>query len=98
MKINDNGKKVKNLTEKNYKIYKNIINPLNLKRVTNGNDGYQLDHKYSIFEGFINDIDINIISCHHNLNMLEWKENRNKSYNSSIEIKELINKINNDKS
>ena len=87
-------KEVRNLTEKTYKKYKDIINPDNLKRVTNGNTGFQLDHKYSILEGFLNDVESDIISNWHNLQMLECGKNRNKSKKCSIELDELIKMIN----
>lgn len=87
-------KDVRNLTEKTYKKYKDIINPNNLKRVTNGNIGFQLDHKYSIIEGFLNDVEPEIISNQHNLQMLEWNKNRNKSKKCSIGLDELIEMIN----
>lgn len=87
-------KEVRNLTEKTYKKYKDIINPNNLKRVTNGNIGFQLDHKYSIIEGFLNGVEPAIISNQNNLQMLECNKNRNKSKKCSIELDELIKMIN----
>jgi hypothetical protein len=57
--------------------------------VTNGNTGYQLDHKYSIIEGFLNDVDAHIISSLHNLEMLEWTKNRDKGRRCSIKLNEL---------
>lgn len=89
-------KQVKKLTEETYKKYKDIINPNNFKRVTNGNIGYQLDHKYSIFEGFLNDIDPHILSNQHNLQMLEWSKNRKKSKDCSISLNELEKLIRNE--
>ena len=86
-------KKVKRLTEKTYKGHKSKINPNNLERVTNGKNGYQLDHKYSILEGFLNDVNPEIISHHCNLQMLEWKKNRTKSKRCDIELQELIKEI-----
>ncbi len=82
-------KQVKKLTEQTYKKYRHIINPNNFKRVTNGNTGYQLDHKYSIIEGFLNDVDTHIISSLHNLEMLEWSKNRDKGRRCSIKLNEL---------
>lgn len=89
-------KLVKKLTEKTYKKYKDIINPNNFKRVTNGNIGYQLDHRYSIFEGFLNDVAPKIISSHHNLHMLEWYKNRKKGKDCSITLNELNKLISNE--
>ena len=89
-------KQVKKLTEKTYKKYKDSINPNNFKRVTNGNIGYQLDHRYSVFNGFLNNVDPKIISNRHNLQMLEWSENRRKSKDCSISLNELQKLINNE--
>jgi hypothetical protein len=86
-------KKVKRLTEKTYKEYKHKINPNNFERVTNGKSGHQLDHKYSILEGFLNDVEPEIVSHHCNLQMLEWEINRTKSKRCDIELQELIKEI-----
>jgi len=86
-------KKVKRLTETTYKTYKNIINPNNLERVTNGKNGYQLDHKYSIIEGFLNNVEPKIISHHRNLQMIEWGSNRAKSKRCDIDLEQLKNEI-----
>jgi hypothetical protein len=88
-------KKVKRLTETVYKTYKNIINPNNLERVTNGKNGFQLDHKYSIIEGFLNNVEPEIISHHCNLQMLEWNNNRTKSKKCDIDLEQLKNEIKN---
>ena len=86
-------KKVKRLTEITYKTYKNIINPNNLERVTNGKNGFQLDHKYSIIEGFLNNVEPEIISHRCNLQMLEWNNNRTKSKKCDIDLEQLKNEI-----
>ena len=86
-------KKVKKLTESTYKKYKNIINPNNLERVTNGKNGFQLDHKYSIVEGFLNNVEPEIISHQCNLQMLEWYDNRTKSKKCHIDLVQLKNEI-----
>lgn len=86
-------KKVKRLTEVTYKVYKSIINPNNLERVTNGKNGFQLDHKYSIIEGFLNNVEPEVISHHCNLQMMEWGSNRTKSKRCDIDLEQLRNKI-----
>lgn len=86
-------KKVKRLTETTYKTYKNVINPNNLERVTNGKNGFQLDHKYSIIEGFLNNVEPEIISHHYNLQMIEWGSNRAKSKRCDIDLEQLKNEI-----
>ena len=60
------------------------------KRGKSGVDGaYQLDHKYSIIEGFKNKIDPKIIGHISNLEMLSWEENLRKQGECSITLKEL---------
>jgi len=70
--------KVQMLTEKTYKEYKDEINPNDYDRVLCGRDGYQLDHIISVYKGFSDDINPNIIAGKDNLQMLPWKDNRNK--------------------
>lgn len=75
-------------TKRSYRIYQKIINPLNLKR---GKFTYHLDHRFSIVEGFNNNIMPNIIGSHYNLEMLPMKENECKGMNCSITKEELFN-------
>jgi len=56
--------------------------------------GYSLDHKYSIFDGFNNNVDPEIISHWSNLECIPWLENSKKNKNSSITLEELKNQIN----
>jgi len=77
---------VLNYTNKSWKHYQHIINPLNLKR---GND-YELDHKFSITEGFRQKIDPAIIGHFSNLELLPKSVNRSKRTRCSITIEELI--------
>ena len=72
------------LTNKNYRKYKNIINPFNLKRRE-----YELDHIYSIKDGFENSISQKIIASPINLRMLIANENKSKSGKSDFNILEL---------
>lgn len=88
-------KSVKRLTEITYKTYKHIINPDNKERVTNGKIGFQLDHKYSVIEGFLNNVLPEIISHRCNLQMLEWSNNRAKSKRCDVSLDQLKNEINN---
>lgn len=82
------------LTKKNYRLYKHIINPNNLKRGKEKND-YQLDHKYSILEGYKNNIPIEIISSYVNLEILPLKENLSKQDRCSITKEMLYEAFNN---
>lgn len=79
---------VRKLTEINYKNYKEIINPLGLHR---GCHTYHLDHKISIYDGFLYNIDPYIISSIENLEMLYYTDNLSKNKKSSISIDTLIN-------
>jgi len=78
---------VKRFTRRNYKKYKNIINPkgLPLKK-----SKYNLDHKFSVYEGFINKIDPRIISSPYNLEVISEEDNIKKGIECSIGIKELL--------
>ena len=75
------------MTAKTYKLHKSLINPNNL---TNGKYDYHIDHKYSIYEGFKNNVDVNIISSKENLRMLFYIDNLSKGPKSSIGIDELL--------
>jgi hypothetical protein len=80
-------KKVYRMMEKNYRKYKNIINPDNLSR---GKNKYHIDHKFSILEGFKNNIQVEIISHPFNLVMMYYRDNLNKKDKCSITKKELL--------
>ena len=54
-----------------------------------------LDHIYSIFEGFKNEIDPEIIGHYENLQLLEGKSNISKGSNCWISLEDLLHKINN---
>jgi len=78
--------KVSILTDKNYVKYYKIINPNNFKR---NKTMYQIDHIYSVQDGFENDIPVEIISSPINLRMLSAKENNLKHSRSDFTKKEL---------
>ena len=62
------------------------------KRGNSGVDGaYHLDHKFSIIEGFKNNVKPEIIGNIKNLEFIPWKENLNKRAKCSITLQELIN-------
>lgn len=93
LKIVDNFKKYKNDVIKVTK-RQPIHNLLNYeKRGNSGVDGaYHLDHKYSILEGFKNNISPNIIGDIKNLEFISWEDNIKKRNKCSITINELITK------
>jgi 5-methylcytosine-specific restriction endonuclease McrA len=73
------GRKVRVLSEKTYQENLSNLNPDNLPRTLCGIDGgYQLDHKISIKNGFVNNIPPERLSSVDNLQLLPWKDNRKK--------------------
>ena len=58
--------------------------------------GYDLDHKYSIYDGFKNDVNPKIIGHWKNLEIITMFKNRGKKHkSSSITLEELLRNINN---
>jgi len=76
---------VDNITRRNYYKYINVINNDKLRR----GKKYHLDHIYSVIDGYINNIPIEIISNIYNLRIIGSKENISKSGDSDISKKEL---------
>lgn len=62
------------------------VNPLDLNR---GRGKYHIDHKFSILEGFKNNILPIVISHPFNLQMLKEKENISKDFRCSITKRDL---------
>lgn len=61
------------------------------KRGNSGVDGaYHLDHKYSIIEGFKNNVKPELIGNIKNLEFIPWEKNLNKRTKCSITLEELI--------
>lgn len=72
---------VDKLTEINYLKYYNKINPEYKPRTKCGVEGgYQLDHIYPVYEGFINNIPPEEISKVENLRIIPWEENQRKKH------------------
>jgi hypothetical protein len=76
-----------NMTEKIYRRNKDLINPNELKR---GRGYFHLDHKFTVQDGFKNNIPPFIISNINNLQMLEERVNIAKSNVSEITNQELF--------
>ena len=55
--------------------------------------GYELDHKYSIYDGFENNVDPKIIANWRNLQIMTIQKNRKKNKNSSITLEELLEEV-----
>jgi len=69
------------LSEKNYKLYNDEINPQGHPRALMGVDGgWQLDHIISVYQGFNQNMPVNVIAGKDNLQMLPWEHNRKKGY------------------
>jgi hypothetical protein len=83
---------VRAITEKNYNIFGNIINPKSLKRGWKNN---HVDHRYSISQGFKDKIDPFIIAHPCNLQMLKAKDNKKKNAKCDHTLEELYEKVNN---
>lgn len=81
--------RVKYLTAKTYKKYKHIINPNDLKI---GRCDYQVDHIYSIRQGFENNVEPAIVAHISNLRLLWHSENKRKHIRSDQTLEELISK------
>ncbi len=74
-------------TYKTLKKYFFKINNLNLR----GNKyNYELDHIYSIYDGFLNNIPPNKIAHHKNLQVIPKQLNRSKSIHSTITLETLL--------
>lgn len=81
---------VRALTEKNYDLFKNVINPKGLKRSLRNN---HIDHIYSISQAFKDKVDPFLIAHPCNLQMLKAKENKKKRANCGHTIIELNEKV-----
>lgn len=83
-------REVRNLTEKNYKKFKHLINPLQIKR----NKKYHLDHKFSIYEGYKQNIPSDVISHWVNLEITDGTINQSKGIKCSYSLDQLYTLIN----
>jgi hypothetical protein len=81
--------KVDNITRSNWIQYENLINPENYPR----GQLFNLDHKVSKRDGFINDVPPEVIGHYKNLEILTEFANKSKGSNSSITIDELYTQV-----
>lgn len=79
-------RKVIQLSGSNYSQYTQLINPKDLPR---GRKSYHLDHRFSIIDGFENDVEVKIISSPVNLQILSAFKNQRKHSKSSISLEKL---------
>ena len=80
-------KTVYKITEITYRKFKQIINLNNFQR---GRGKYHLDHKFSILEGFKNNIPPYVIAHQSNLQMLKESINIAKDYKCDINMMQLF--------
>ena len=85
-------KSVNRETEKSVRLFKNRIKDIELRGIKYN---HELDHMYSIYSGFCNNIDPKIISHWKNLKMLTQSNNRSKHKNNSLTLQELFYEIEN---
>ena len=78
---------VRNLSDRNYKKHKSLINPCNFSR---GRTSYHLDHIFSIKEAYENNVPIEVVSHVSNLRMLKYDENIAKGGLSDKSLSELF--------
>lgn len=81
-------------------VYKETRRTINLyrdkiKNLHKRGNGYDLDHKFSIFDGFHNGVEPNIVGHYCNLEIIKSPLNRAKNKNSSISIEQLLEEISN---
>lgn len=79
-----------NLSITVYRNFKKNVNPLNLKR---GKKFYHIDHRFSLKQGFLINLPLEIISHPCNLNMLWYMDNLKKQDVCSISLEDLLNDI-----
>ena len=79
---------VKTITESNYQTYFREIPNAQLR-----SKKMHLDHKYSIYEGFLHDIHPAIIGHYKNLEIMNHSLNESKHTKSSITLKQLVEEI-----
>lgn len=77
--------KVNKLTRINYRLYKHEIDPRSKR-----NKEYHLDHIYSIKEGFVNSIPIEVIASKYNLRVIHSSENSKKQDKCGMSLRQLV--------
>lgn len=78
---------VRNLSDRNYKKHKTLINPCNFCR---GRTSYHLDHIFSIKEAYENSVPVEVVSHVSNLRMLKYDENIAKGGLSDKSLSKLF--------
>lgn len=78
--------KVDRITRESWIYHQHLINPMGLTR---GKE-YELDHKFSKYQGFINNVPPEVIGHYTNLQLIPRHSNRKKYNKCSITLEELI--------
>lgn len=78
---------VRNLSDRNYKKHKTLINPCNFCR---GRTSYHLDHIFSIKEAYENNVPVEVVSHVSNLRMLKYDKNIAKGGLSDKSLSDLF--------
>ena len=81
---------VRNLTNLNYQTFFSKI-----KNAKKRSRDFHLDHKYTIREGYKNNIPVEVISHYKNLQIIDGRLNESKGGKSSIKLNELLTDIQN---
>lgn len=76
-------------------VYRNNIDEINPLKLERGKKQHHIDHKFSIKQGFINNIPVEIISHPCNLYMIWYMENLEKQDRCDITLEKLIENIKN---
>jgi len=77
---------IRRLTEEN-------INKYSLKDIELRGKDWHLDHKYSIYDGFKNNVPVYIIAHIQNLEIISQEENSKKQRSSSVSLEDLLESI-----
>jgi len=63
---------------------------IKLSRVTDDEDGWQIDHKYSIAQSWKDKVSPFVVGSIYNLDLIKKSENKEKLYSCSIELDDLL--------
>jgi hypothetical protein len=93
----ENKTSISTINDYEYFVYKKMVNKetkktlkMNKKTFFKKNKDDSLDHRYSIFWGFCNDVPAEIIGSIYNLEYISLSENCKKQANCSIDLKTLL--------
>jgi len=85
---------VTKITSRNIYLFKHILDPDNLRNRSHGSSRYEIDHMFSKYYGFKNNIPPYIIGDISNLVLIPYLNNRVKSKKCSVSVSELFQRFN----